>query len=423
MIIINKYNKFILESTLYDIILESKLKYKNDFKNILTDINDTSNDIKVNRLVSFLMSIYDEDLKLTQNYIGVNGVDKLSFIPDSKIKVSDEYFSLTLNDNNSFFWVLGLGLSLIDDLGISRVNLHAPSHLKDISINKWIKVNTYKGIGPYEEFLLHYLRNSEDNYYVIAIEHINGLGKSGMEPYVDVPEKLKGTIKIGRFINKIVDIFFKENPNTTFDRKDFNDSTIEKFVNLYSATILFNENSDNFFEIVRGDDIRKWYDESNYATQSGELGNSCMKYTFCQSYFRIYTENPEVCEMLIFFNNERTKILGRALLWTDINGKKFIDRIYAFKNSHLSLFIKWANKNSYKELYESETKVKVKIKNKNYEEYPYMDSLLFFKFTDDRTKLEEGVVESDEPAYLLNYKVSNCYILQKTTGRFRITNY
>jgi hypothetical protein len=66
------------------------------------------------------------------------------------------------------------------------------------------------------------------------------------------------------------------------------------------------------FEIVEGDEIAKWYRYENYAENKGTLGNSCMR-DKRDSFFEIYTKNPEVCRMLIL--KEDDKILGRALIW------------------------------------------------------------------------------------------------------------
>jgi hypothetical protein len=45
------------------------------------------------------------------------------------------------------------------------------------------------------------------------------------------------------------------------------------------------------FKTVRGKDIRRYYDLESYASESGSLGASCMKYERCQDYLEIYTEN------------------------------------------------------------------------------------------------------------------------------------
>jgi hypothetical protein len=100
-----------------------------------------------------------------------------------------------------------------------------------------------------------------------------------------------------------------------------------------------------------------------------------MRYPKCQDFLDIYTENPQVCKLLIFTPNEG-KLSGRALLWTLENGKKYMDRVYTNKDSYDNLFLKWGNENGYSKGIESSSIVKVNTKD--YELYPYMDTFVFY---------------------------------------------
>ena len=99
---------------------------------------------------------------------------------------------------------------------------------------------------------------------------------------------------------------------------DYKERDIEIFSNQLKAELM------NFgdFQIVEGDDICYWYDCENYYNLSGTLGNSCMKYCECQSYFQVY---QDLAKMLICVKDG--KLLGRAILW-EIDGKTYMDRVY-----------------------------------------------------------------------------------------------
>jgi len=84
------------------------------------------------------------------------------------------------------------------------------------------------------------------------------------------------------------------------------------------------------FELVEGEDIRKYYSGSWYtATESSPLHSSCMRNSGCQPYFDFYVDH---LKMLVAFDLNGC-ILGRALLWEGVTtaaGEEitFLDRIY-----------------------------------------------------------------------------------------------
>jgi hypothetical protein len=87
---------------------------------------------------------------------------------------------------------------------------------------------------------------------------------------------------IGRFVNKV------------FPSK-YTSEEVEKFVNLFKK----DEEDENNFELVTGDEIIKWYNQNTYIQDTGDISGSCMRYARCSTYFDIYTQNPEVCQLLI----------------------------------------------------------------------------------------------------------------------------
>ena len=180
-------------------------------------------------------------------------------------------------------------------------------------------------------------------------------------------------IGIGRFVNRV----FQKAKITP------NPSDVEKFVNSYKTRIKMINNVDSLFELVSGEDIKKWYLESSYQSKMGQLSKSCMRYGSCQSYFDIYTKNPEVCQLLILKGSEKDKIVGRALVWKLKNGKTYMDRQYCNDDSDMSLYKEFAKKNGW--LYYGDSNLQtlqVKLKPISINQFPYMDTFLCYNHND-----------------------------------------
>jgi hypothetical protein len=174
--------------------------------------------------------------------------------------------------------------------------------------------------------------------------------------------------------------------------KQYVDSDIEKFVNAYKYSH-DKKYKDYFinFKIIKGEEIRKWYLVDNYKvktkikdgnfseTLGSSLHKSCMRYSHNQSFFDIYTKNPEVCSLLILMDTEEPdKILGRALLWKTREGVLYQDRIYSIYGHHEKLFLDWANVKSYKTDKNYNKNLTVQLGNHEYDYYPYMDTFTVY---------------------------------------------
>ena len=171
------------------------------------------------------------------------------------------------------------------------------------------------------------------------------------------------------------------------------DSEIEAFVNYYKSTYDEVYKGSESFELVKGQDISKWYHVDRYEEENGQLGNSCMRYKRCQPYLDIYVQNPDVCQLLILKSEkDPEKIIGRALVWTlhdgpGVAGRKFMDRIYTIKDSDRLRFLEYAKKNEL--LTSASPAYKIQLKpDKEYSYYPYMDT--FYSY-DKRT----GILSQD----------------------------
>lgn len=207
-------------------------------------------------------------------------------------------------------------------------------------------------------------------------------------------EKIRTKHKIGKWVTHIYKNVYK----TT----GFTPSQIEQFSNAYKAAYDVKDVGPEFI-ILKGDDIKWGYLEDNYAEGKGTLANSCMRYKYCQNYFDIYTENEDVCSLLVLKDSDN-KVKGRALLWVLENGDLYMDRIYTANDSDKYLFNEWADERNYRQ-YSNDHKVKrVEVGERSYDYYPYMDTFCAFD-QDNRT--------------LISSESSDYIVLQDTNGGYR----
>ena len=207
-----------------------------------------------------------------------------------------------------------------------------------------------------------------------------------LEECFSTPKRIM--VKPGGFISKV----FKNIP----------EKEVEKFSTLFRSE---STKPKLDFEIIDGESIKDYYHYSKYVDRNGgSLHASCMKHNSCQNFFDIYANNPEVCKMVLLFDNsefsegeyyDETKIVGRALLW-NFEGYKLMDRIYTINDETYQFYFKqWATKNGYlfktqqnwfntkffERLGDKKQKLELKLelKNKSFDYVPYMDT---FKFMD-----------------------------------------
>lgn len=209
------------------------------------------------------------------------------------------------------------------------------------------------------------------------------------------PYTIKGRteIGVGRCIKALADL----------SKIKFTDKELEEFVNLYKSKT---KTEGEEFELVKGKDIKYWYDEDNYFEDYGEgpLSNSCMK-DVDKSFFDIYSDS-KCCQLLILTKkvDKRKLLIGRALVWKpsemklkgDVkweDSKYFMDRIYCMKSSDEQKFLNYAEEKGWlvKAHNNSDNEkgmifkfkgqiVKLKIICKvegDCDEYPYMDTLKY----------------------------------------------
>jgi len=206
----------------------------------------------------------------------------------------------------------------------------------------------------------------------------------------DVWKNQRIEIGIGKFVNKVVSLDSETN---------LTPKIVEDFVNSYkSAFDSKDDKLEDFFEVVSGEDIRKWYLDDNYESISGQLGNSCMRYKKCQSFLDIYVHNPESVSLLILKSSSiKDKIVGRCLIWNTIDGLKY-DRIYTIKDSDIITFENYFEGEEIKDVSSGDNWVE--LKKVDFDYYPYMDNMMFLDI-DSKTLTNDDTTFPDDNIWRL----------------------
>lgn len=167
---------------------------------------------------------------------------------------------------------------------------------------------------------------------------------------------------------------------------DSKSSDVEDFVNKYRSMI-FESN----FKIVEGEDIKKYYKKESYYDKpenGSSLYESCMN-DKPSEYFDIYTKNG--VRLIILIDDKSGKILGRALLWDNINNEdiSMMDIPYIAFQSLIHKFKDFAEDNNFfyvddlsDEIYKEG--MFVTLKENNFKHYPYSDTFKTFDVDDDK---------------------------------------
>lgn len=166
------------------------------------------------------------------------------------------------------------------------------------------------------------------------------------------------------------------------------------------------------FKLVTGSNITKYYNRDNYYRNAGTLGNSCMRYDSCESYFEIY---EDCAKMLGCFKDNL--LMGRAIVWELPEGT-FMDRVYTCEDFLEAQFIEYAQEHKWyyrqnnhlldtgdkqywygpEDNYAESKYIKLTVKlNKEYEYFPYLDSFRYV--TEDKdyisTNPDDGAYTAD----------------------------
>lgn len=126
------------------------------------------------------------------------------------------------------------------------------------------------------------------------------------------------------------------------------------------------------YRFVKGRDIQRWYNEERYHSEAGSLGNSCMRYDYCESYLQIYADNPDAVKLLIVTDQE-DKLVGRSLVWKD----KWFDRAYAISEDIEKGIIVHLTDSGLIDVYNKNVgliAIELETSEDDYSEFPYMDT-------------------------------------------------
>jgi hypothetical protein len=223
-------------------------------------------------------------------------------------------------------------------------------------------------------------------------------------------------MKVGKIFSKL---FLKKD----YDYYSISDSMIETFIDSYKS---FFDRSNIKFEIVEGDDIKKWYYQDNYFIpeniKTSTLWKSCMRYSERIKFLDIYSKNPNIKMVVLLTEQNGKKVVrSRALLWHDVEvlsgydleKVNVMDRIYSSFSSDVSLFKKWADENNYLSKWEQNSKshlffdvkgeckkikMKFKLEKSHFDWYPYIDTFTYFDY-------RRGVLHNDQYSPEWTYKL------------------
>ncbi len=334
-------------------------------------------------------------------------------ILESIVNESIVYFSKTLRELLIRLKDSEIGKSLSE---IEGVDVKSDVTFLDIDKDGYLSFSTMRNaVSLIKSVYPHVVDDNHSsinlNPHTDLVDQIHLLGKT--ELFV----KSRNQIKIGKLINKL------------FPGK-FSDKEIEEYVNKFKALL---DKVGEKLSIVDGEDIALWYNKKNYKNSDGTLGSSCMRGS--EGIFGIYTNNPEVCRLLIL--TEDSKLIGRSIIWRlnsinkEFGGEKpeyFMDRQYTAKDSDVNKFINYAKEQgwAYKTNNNHHSVQGVTFKDQSivtlmsvqlkpvsdneyeYKTYPYVDTFR-------RYNPSTGELVNDEDDDSDN---EGCYLLDSTSGGY-----
>ena len=362
-----RYSDFLNESKI-EMLLEANIKYANLFNKVLNQIDSPVADA--------LLNLSGTEVDVNTNFIDVNREkdDVVFFKPDDKVSKA----VMVLNPYQNYDV---LGQRILGD----EYRLPAENQIGEI-VREYTKEDLERehGITSYG-----FMYDNGGKLVVFQWRDSKGVGKALFDSRVLVygPEAVKKSeVGVGRFVRAIL-----KNANI-----QFKESEIEDFVYKYRAEIAKLGDVFARFQILKGEDIRKYYHFEKYENEKGTLGSSCMRYDRCQRYLDIYVKNPEQCNLVVLMSDEKDdSICGRAILWTDVEGRRIMDRIYTNRTQDEQLFKEFAKKEGFyckrnqnmsedepfisPETGEQESiNTKIELSVKSYDYFPYMDSFKYF---------------------------------------------
>ena len=418
---INNYQDFILEN----LILESTLEFSDKFKNIL-EIIPSDNEIR-NTLIDMKGK---GDYALNQNFIDVTtNKEEVSFIPDRRAQDLMKSDSKTWRTNGHLPGAKFLRFTKDSNGDYNNQGIFSMlgfSPIEPISEN-----HPVPGPGVTGEIVSEAIGPKSGRTYVLfkwnqgGEDRLIAINKEALDETSELETKLysqnRNPIRIGRLVNSIM----------SAAKKPVTPKQVEDFSKEYKAAWDIVNDAFLKFDVVSGYAIAKWYNESTYETDLSTLGGSCMQYDECGEYFGIYTDNSDVCKLVILYSDKGASIKdgkfrsnyikGRALLWKTNQGDMFMDRVYTNYDSDVELFKQFAEKNgwwckniqnsnsdftAYKggQLKNSPTYT-VDLKWADYEYYPYVDTLCYLSLNELDSGDQSGIISNNPDVINVQYQL------------------
>ena len=238
--------------------------------------------------------------------------------------------------------------------------------------------------------------------------------------------KYREQMRLGKFINQIL----------IETKSSIGPVEVENFVNQYKGIFSSIRFGFQNFDMVYGENLRKFYHEKTYMIGGGFLNNGCMRHDYCQKYLNIYVENPDKINLLIMRNpKNKLKIDGKALIWNldSHKGKKLMDLPYCTKNYMMTIFQEYAMKKGWyytkieegKDNYrflnifdpkgnKTDETFEINVTPDEYEYYPHVDLLKYYNpYTGNLTN-DKSVIKDDED-YIILDQDNGSYTTEKDT--------
>lgn len=402
---INKFDNFLLESKIYQLMLESKVEYSEKFTEILKSVNSP--------IAQELLNLKGQEKDIRQNYVDVDfsnpREEEITFILDNRARnLLSEYESIfIMNDPGKHLKSSDFksekakeqNLRIYSALGLD------PSEVKKASRGDTIRIlGEVSSIKETKTYVLY--QGIKDPTLKGVINKV--AIKQSEEGLSKVWSTSRNPMRIGRWVRAILPLTGKK----------FTDAEIEKFVNDYLSTLGIMKNAFSKFDIVSGKKLLHFYHINRYDNPKYTLGNSCMA-NVPESTLEIYWSNPDKVQLVILYSDKGSikdgkyqsdKIIGRALLWETDQGFQFLDRIYTNTDSDVELFKKfaefkgWYHKVRQESSYNFNIKsgentkqtpiITVTVKNKT-RRYPYMDSLRFYNSSTGILSNNQSEIDAD----------------------------
>jgi hypothetical protein len=204
--------------------------------------------------------------------------------------------------------------------------------------------------------------NDNNNSYITYLprEKVKKL-KENESPW---ESRMREKMAIGKFLKKL-------NPFTI-------PIDLEKKVNIYKAMYNHFINDKSKFNIVKGDDVVKWYQEKKYKKGQGKLNKSCMGRHHDKLF--LYTDVKRVAMLILV--DEENELLGRALVWNITHPAiTYMDRVYTVYPEDENRFYKYAKENGWKTYVNDKNDLMIIRFNHHIGdefENPYMDTFKYF---------------------------------------------